>query len=89
MEPVTATMALAAVNTMGSVLRPNPLVPTNATSGMFDGGGGMDSSGWNVTFGNNSGIEASRQESAAMSNTMTYVLIAVGGLIAWKLVKKL
>ena len=48
---------------------------------------GFDGSGWNVTFGSNSGIESSRAESSQMSEYVQYALIAGAVLVAWRYFK--
>lgn len=48
---------------------------------------GFDSSGWNVTFGSNSGIESSRAQSSEMSDYVKYALIAGAVLVAWRYFK--
>ncbi len=70
--------------TMGAgALSAGPAGPSNATGGSQ--GGGFDSSGWNVTFGNNSGIEAARND---VSKYLPYLVAGVAGLILWRMTKK-
>jgi hypothetical protein len=64
-----------------------PAGPSNATSmGKVDGSP-FDSSGWNVSFGDNSGIASDRKESTAMDKTFKYVLLGAAFLIAFKYLK--
>lgn len=52
------------------------------------GGDMFDNSGWNVTFGNNSGIKAERSEPQPMDKTMQYLLIGGALLVAVVWLKK-
>ncbi len=66
--------------------------PSNAISPFTGGAGMFDSSGWNVNFGSGS-IESSAKKSDAsalgdLSQYLPYVLIFVGGLVAWRMMKK-
>jgi len=58
------------------------------TDGGNVGGAAFDNSGWNVTFGANSGIESSRSQTSAMSQYMPYILAGGALLIALKWIKK-
>lgn len=60
-----------------------------STSGGGSVGGALfDNSGWNVTFGANSGIESARSQAQAMQPYMQYALIGGAFLLAWKWLKK-
>ena len=61
------------------------------TQGGAVGGSPFDSSGWNVTFGSNSGIESSRSQSTPLDGYMEYlpyVVVGTIGLLALKWIKK-
>lgn len=77
----------------GSGMLPIPSVtggtagPSEAKGGTI-GGAAFDNSGWNVTFGANSGIESSRAQSTPLAGNLQYVLIGAAFLLAWKYLKK-
>lgn len=54
---------------------------------ILKGENNFDSSGWNVTFGANSGIESSRAEASQLSDYVQYALIAGAVLVAWRYFK--
>jgi hypothetical protein len=60
----------------------------STTKGGTVGGAAFDNSGWNVTFGQNSGIESSRSQAEAMQPYLQYALIGAAFLIAWRWLKK-
>jgi hypothetical protein len=60
----------------------------STTRGGSVGGAAFDNSGWNVTFGANSGIESSRSQTSALSQYLPYILAGAGFLLVWKFIKK-
>lgn len=67
MAGVPADPWSAGFNALGAVAgaaKAPPAGPSNAVNGGFSGGS-IDSSGWNVTFGPNSGITSDRDQTAA------------------------
>jgi hypothetical protein len=86
----------AASNVLGKAVTPAPAAPTTSVSSGTVGSGGFDNSGWNVTFGPNSGIKSDRDQTAPATlqqaaagllggNNMMYLL---GGLVLWKMLHK-
>lgn len=62
--------------------------PTNSSNmGMVEGPN-FDHSGWNVTFGNDSAIAASRTEQGEFSQYLPYVVVAGVLLLGWRYLKK-
>ena len=51
------------------------------------GGAMFDNSGWNVTFGNGSGIEASRSQVGALAQYLPYLLAGGALLLGLKWIK--
>lgn len=86
MEPYSAVLGTA-IGAIGQVATPAPAGPSQASSGDV-GGNAFDNSGFNVTFGNDSGITTQRSQDNPMGKYLPYVLIAVAGLVAWRLAKR-
>lgn len=47
----------------------------------------FDSSGWNVNFGSG-GISSSRSQAGELQGYLPYMVLAVGALLAWRLMRK-
>lgn len=87
----------AASTIAGSVLKPAGAAPSSANS-IFGTNLAFDNSGWNVSFGNNSGISAdvkkttdqggATQGTNNLQSYLPYVLIFVGAAVAIKYFKK-
>lgn len=97
MEPITATAWLnAGSNVLGKALSPSSAGPSSADS-VFSTNLAFDNSGWNVAL-HGSDISAAVDKTASqggagglsgnMQSYFPYALIFVGGLIAWKMIKK-
>ena len=78
----------AAFGAIASVATAPPAGPSAAESSGSIGGAAFDNSGWNITFGNNSGITSKRAEDTGLENPyVQYALIGCGFLLAWKYLK--
>lgn len=86
----------AAGQVLSSAVATPPAGPSEAKSSGSIGGANFDNSGWNVTFGSNSGITSDRTQTTPANiaqtaaglldgNNMLYLL---GGLVVWKLMRK-
>lgn len=78
----------AGLNMLGGALGGSPAGPSNATSLGTIGGANFDHSGWNVTFGNESGINAERTEQGELTPYLPYLVVGAVFLVAWRYVKK-
>lgn len=47
----------------------------------------FDSSGWNVSLGGGS-IDSARSQSGEMSQYLPYVLVAVAGVVLWRMTRR-
>lgn len=65
----------------------SPAGPSQASSLGEIGGAMFDHSGWNVTFGDDSGIEATRKEMGQFSEYLPYVVVGAVFLIGWRWLK--
>jgi hypothetical protein len=83
MDPATAGIASSFAQGLGGSLNKS----AGPSDAILNGESSFDSSGWNVTFGSNSGIESSRAESSQMSEYVQYALIAGAVLVAWRYFK--
>jgi hypothetical protein len=85
MEPYTAVLGAVA----GAAKAP-PAGPSEAKSSGKIGGAAFDNSGWNITFGTNSAIQAERTQTtqSELQKYLPYVLVGVAGLLAWRVLKK-
>lgn len=86
----------AASTVLASAVSTPPAGPSSAVGGS-QGGSKVDNSGWNVTFGNNAGIESTRDETApaslgqalgGMTPYLPYVALAVGAVVIIKRLKR-
>lgn len=83
MDPYSAMFMAAA-----SAAQAPPAGPSEAkSSGTI--GNNYDHSGFNVTFGNNSGVTTKRTQTtdAPMQKYLPYVIVGVAGLLAWRYLK--
>lgn len=85
----------AAFGAIASLASPAPAGPSDAkSSGTI--GANFDNSGWNVTFGNNSGVTSDRTDlpntigsaASGMAQYLPYAAVAVVLLIVMKKMKK-
>lgn len=83
----------AAFGAIASVATPAPAGPSEAKSSGAIGGANFNNSGWNVTFGTNSGIRSDVDNTApgsvtgavaGMAQYLPYVAVAVVVLVIWK-----
>lgn len=79
---------LAAAPAIMGAAKAAPAGPSEANSSGMIGGSAFDNSGWNLTFGSNSGITAERTQATPMQGYLPYVLVGVAGLLAWRYLKK-
>lgn len=72
------------------IATPSPAGPSNASSLGTIGGAFFDTSGMNVTFGNNSGVstERTQTESGQIDRYIPYLVIGAVFLVAWRAFKK-
>jgi len=89
--------ATAAVNPYAAILgtalgsmSAAPAGPSQASSLGTIGGNMFDHSGFNVSFGNNSGITTSRKQSEGgqIDKLLPYVIVGAVFLIGWRAFKK-
>lgn len=86
----------AAIGAVAQVATPAPAGPSEAKSSGSIGGSNLDNSGWNVTFGNNSGIKSDRDQTQpgnltqAAASLMGNPAMLIGlGVVALVVLKKL
>jgi len=80
----------AAATAAADALKAPPAGPSDAKGGSI-GGSGLDGSAWNVTFGNNSGINAGQNKTplAGLAGGLgAYLPYVVGAVILLKLWKR-
>lgn len=87
----------AGSNLLGTALKPSSAGPSSADS-IFGTNLAFDNSGWNVTFGNNSGVSADVKKTTDQGGTsqgtnnlqtyLPYVMLLVGAAVAIKMFKK-
>ena len=89
-------LIMAGASIVGKVLTPTSAGPSSADS-IFSTNLGFDNSGWNVNFGSGSQSSVADKTtsqggaggvSGNLSTYLPYALIFMGGLIAWKMLKK-
>lgn len=85
----------AAIGAAAEVAKAPPAGPSEAKSSGSVGGAKLDNSGWNVTFGSNSGISTNRDETATPAGPLSgvaayapYIALAVGAVVLLKIMKK-
>ncbi|GGI16901.1 hypothetical protein [Oxalicibacterium faecigallinarum] len=92
-----ALAATAAVNPYAAVIgaalnaaQAPPAGPSNASSLGTIGGNLFDTSGFNVTFGDNAGIstERTQTETGQFDKYLPYLIVGAVFLVAWRYVKK-
>lgn len=85
---VTAANPWASVvgSALSGMLGGGPAGPSMAYGG--SSGGMFDSSGWNVSFGDNSPVTSDRTQQGELSQYLPYVIVAGVFLVAWRAFKK-
>lgn len=81
-DPYSAALLAGA-----SIAAPAPAGPSQAGGGSV-GGAAFDNSGWQVSFGDNSGLAATRTETGQFSQYLPYVVIAAVVIVASKWLKR-